>query len=324
VAGSPGAGKSTFVQALAEFYKDQKKIVKTMEKPRDLQVSREITQYTSLSGEMEKTADILLLVRPDYTIFDEMRKTSDFVIFTDLRLAGVGMCGVVHANRAIDACQRFIGRIELGMIPQIIDTIIFIENGDIGKVFKLKLRVKVPFGMKVQDLARPVIEVKDFSSGRVEYEIYTFGEQVVVMPVLKRIRGDLTKRISRFLKSSNFEFEESEGRGTLYVANSKISEVIGRGGKKIAILEKVLGMPIDVKPFEDKIPVSMDFTKKTLKLYLPKKFANSVIDFYHEGEFLFQASISKKASISIERRTKLAKRLYEIYMQDKEVYGKVV
>lgn len=49
-------------------------VVKTMESPRDLQVSDEITQYAPLERDMQKTADILLLVRPDFTIYDEMRK----------------------------------------------------------------------------------------------------------------------------------------------------------------------------------------------------------------------------------------------------------
>ena len=46
-----------------------------MEKPRDLELIREITQYSSLEGSMEKTGDILLLVRADYTVFDEMPST---------------------------------------------------------------------------------------------------------------------------------------------------------------------------------------------------------------------------------------------------------
>lgn len=58
-----------------------------------------------------------------------MRVTNDFKIYADMRLAGVGMVGVVHATNPIDAIQRFIGRIELGIIPQLIDTIIFIKNG---------------------------------------------------------------------------------------------------------------------------------------------------------------------------------------------------
>src|SRR5665648_618239 len=102
-----------------------------MESPRDLQVRREITQYAPLDGSMRNTADILLLVRPDYTIYDEVRKSEDFHVFADLRLAGVGMIGVMHASRAIDAVQRLIGRIDIGLISQVIDTVIFIENGEV-------------------------------------------------------------------------------------------------------------------------------------------------------------------------------------------------
>ncbi len=131
VAGNPGAGKSTFISALAKFYLSKHKVVKTLESVRDLNVPPEISQYAPLEGDLEKTADILLLVRPDFTIFDEVRVDRDFKIFGDMRLAGVGMVGVVHASRAVDAIQRFIRRIELGLIPNIINTVIFIEAGHV-------------------------------------------------------------------------------------------------------------------------------------------------------------------------------------------------
>ncbi len=197
VAGRPGAGKSTFAGALAESYQKQNKIVKTLEKPRDLQVGPEITQYTALRGDMEKTADILLLVRPDYVIYDELRKTKDFKIFTDLRFAGVGLVGVVHASRAIDAIERFIGRVELGLISRVIDTVIFIEDGEVNQVLSLKLLVKVPSGMTESDLARPVIEVRDFENGQPQYEIYTFGEQTIVIQVGEEARRRPKKKWKR-------------------------------------------------------------------------------------------------------------------------------
>lgn len=183
VAGSPGAGKSTFSAALANYYLKQEKVIKTLESVRDLQVEPEITQYTKLEGSLENSADILLLVRPDFTIFDEVRTTKDFQIYSDFRLSGVGMVGVVHSSSAIDAIQRFIGRIELGMLPSILDTIIFIEGGDISKVFVLKMTVKVPHGFRDKDLARPVVEVRDFKNDRLEFEIYNFGNDVVVNPI---------------------------------------------------------------------------------------------------------------------------------------------
>ncbi len=183
IAGPPGAGKTTFASALAEFYREKGRIVKTLESPRDLQVGPEVTQYGRLAGSFENTADLLLLVRPDYVIFDEMRKTQDFKIFVDMRLAGIGMVGVVHCGFPIEAIQRFIGRVDLGVLPHVVDTVIFIKDGRVERVYSLKITVKMPAGMKDVTLARPVVLVKDFETDSVEYEIYTFGEEVVVMPV---------------------------------------------------------------------------------------------------------------------------------------------
>ncbi len=138
ISGPPGAGKTTLAQAVAQHLHEVGWFVKTMEKPRDLQVAEGITQYTALEGDMAKTADVLLLVRPDYTVYDELRKTVDFQVFADMRMAGVGMVGVVHATRGIDAVQRLIGRVELGMIPQVVDTILFVEDGAIQQFYDLR------------------------------------------------------------------------------------------------------------------------------------------------------------------------------------------
>ncbi|MHA1905748.1 MAG: ATPase, T2SS/T4P/T4SS family [Candidatus Thorarchaeota archaeon] len=187
VTGSPGSGKSTFSAALAEFYSKKDNVVKTLEQPRDLQVSEEIVQYSPLDGSMEKAADILLLVRPDYVIYDELRKDSDFETYSDLRSAGVGMVGVVHAGSSIDAIQRLIlrGRVELGQLPSTVDTVIHIEAGRVAKVASLALKVKLPTGMSSsqRDLARPVVEVRDFEIGVLEHEIFSFGGEKVVIPV---------------------------------------------------------------------------------------------------------------------------------------------
>ena len=183
IAGSPGAGKSTFAQALAVFYSDQAKIVKTIESPRDLDVPPNVTQY--LKKDISTLADVLLLSRPDYTIFDELRTTSDFLTYVDLRLAGIGMVGVLHASKAIDAVQRFLGRVDIGMLSHVVDTIIYIDSGAISDVYTLNSTVKVPTMMKDKDLARPVVEVRDFESNSLLYEIYKFGEETVVMRVGK-------------------------------------------------------------------------------------------------------------------------------------------
>jgi len=254
IAGPPGSGKSTLAASLAEFYLKKGKIVKTMESPRDLQVSEEITQYAPLQRDFGKTADILLLVRPDYTIFDEMRTPHDFKVFSDLRLAGVGMVGVVHASHPIDAVQRFVTKVELGMLQNIIDTIIFVKDGEIKNVYSLNLTVRVPTGMKDSDLARPIIEVRSFETNELKYEIYTYGEETVVVPVEKKSRKKSTekliaeqirKEISRYDPNPIIEFV-SDNNVRIYVNKKVISKIIGKKGKKIDKLEKKLGLHIDI------------------------------------------------------------------------------
>jgi len=243
ISGAPGHGKSTFAEALAEFYMKKEKIVKTVEAPRDLRLPNEITQYSKALGSMDEIRDVLLLSRPDYTIFDEMRNNQDFLLYADLRLAGVGMIGVVHATSPIDSIQRFVKRVELGMIPSIVDTVIFIENGKVAKVYSVNMAVKVPHGMTESDLARPVVEIREFFTNEIEYEIYTFGEETVVIPVTPR--EDIIKKIKRELRM-DVEIRIENGVVFIYAKKKQIKKIIGKSGKRIRNLEKRVGMPIEV------------------------------------------------------------------------------
>ena len=155
----------------ARFYLRQNKIIKTIESPRDLRLPPTATQYSKTRSSSEELHDVLLLSRPDYTFFDEMRDTDDFKIFTDLRLAGVGMVGVIHATAPIDSIQRFLGRVELGVIPSVIDTVVFINKGTVEKVYELLTTVKVPHGLTESDLTRPVVQVKNSATGEVSMNI---------------------------------------------------------------------------------------------------------------------------------------------------------
>ncbi|MEM4627547.1 MAG: ATPase, partial [Ignisphaera sp.] len=193
------------------------KIVKTIESPRDMRLPNVVSQYSKYYATSRDLHDILLLSRPDYTVFDEMRDDEDFMIYVDLRLAGIGMIGVVHATSSIDAVQRFIRRVDIGMIPSIIDTVVFIDKGRVAKVYELLLTVKLPTGLREADLARPVVEVRDFLTGELEYEIYVFGEQTVVVPV-KRIRRELvTDRVTSIVKKVLPEASVSIDNGTIVI-----------------------------------------------------------------------------------------------------------
>ncbi|MFP3872674.1 MAG: PINc/VapC family ATPase [Candidatus Natronoplasma sp.] len=332
LAGSPGAGKSTLAQAIAEYLEELEYTIKTMEDPRDLQVGDEITQYTKLEGKMEDTGDILLLVRPDYTIYDEVRKTPDFKVFADMRLAGVGMIGVTHANRAIDALQRLIGRVELGMVPQAVDTIIYVEEAEIRKVYDITYTVKVPAGMVEEDLARPVIEVKDFETGVVEYEVYSYGEQVVVMPVEGRevespvwqmAERELEREISRYVRGRAEVEVDSSNKITVYVPESEIASLLGKNGENISRIEEELGMKIDVQPLKrgrsgsEKGSVTelrdadIHIQKEKVVIELGREHIGDSVDVLSGDEYLSTLTVGQDGSIKIRKGTRVGRRIIE-------------
>ena len=341
ISGSPGAGKSTFAQAVAEFLTDSDYAVKTMEKPRDLQVGDDITQYTALGGDMEKTADSLLLVRPDYTIYDEVRKTKDFGVFADMRLAGVGMVGVVHATRAIDALQRLVGRVELGMIPQVVDTVVYIEDGRVDTVYDVTTEVKVPEGLTAEDLARPVIQVADFETGKPEYEIYTFNRQVVTVPIgdgdgsdetgVGRLARQEIEREIRSIARGHVDVElKGQNDAVVYVEEDDISYVIGKGGGRISDVEDRLGIDIDVRTHDEKpgasggsggssgsggrgdsddgVVVTPEVTSRHVVVRMDEHVGETV-EIRADGEYLFTATVGRGGDIQVSRGSAIADEL---------------
>jgi ATPase len=334
IAGSPGTGKSTMASALAEFYAKTNKTVKTIEAPRDLQLSDNITQYAISHGSSQEIHDVLLLSRPDYTVFDEMRNNEDFRLFADLRLSGIGIVGVIHATNPVDAIQRFLGRTELGVIPQIIDTVVFIKNGRVAKVLNLAMTVKVPNGMTEADLARPVVEVRDFENEKLEFEIYSYGEETVVIPVTK----DEKKAPLKELASKQIEHELqreipgvkadliSDNKAVIYVPENDIGKVIGKKGERITEIEKRLGIHIDVKSLdENKNEVKYNLSEKSNSLffYVSSNLTGKEVDFYGKDGFLFSARVGNKGEIKVKKKSKMARRLMHMLDKNEKIILKV-
>ncbi len=311
ICGETGSGKTTLAQAIAEWYVNDNRIVKTVESPRDLQLPSSVTQYSKNFASEGEIHDILFLSRPDNILFDEMRSTPDFTLYTDLRLAGSNMIGVLHAAQAIDAVQRFISRLDTGMIPSVVDTVIFMEAGKIEKVLTLKMMVKVPSGMTESDLARPVIEVRDYQSNKLDYEIYSYGEQTVVIPVssdtkksgaMKLAEKEIVKYFSRYSPSVTAEVISSS-KAVIYIPSDKIAKVIGSGGQNIEKCEKDLGMGIDVRELKEEkrnIKYSIIEDKKNIMLLSEP---GRTLDIYANGKFVTTAITSKKGEIKINKKS---------------------
>lgn len=327
IVGETGSGKSTFAQSVAEMLAKNNKIVKTVESPRDLQLSDEITQYSKNFANSEEIHDILFLSRPDYIFFDEIRDTPDFELYTDLKLGAANVIGVLHSASPIDAIQRFVSRLEVGMIPSVVDTILFIEAGNVKDVYTLEMSVKVPSGMTESDLARPVIEVSDFKTSKVVYEIYSYGEETVVIPLKEGSKHSGARRLAEreveqyFRKFTSKVKAElvSDSKAIVYVPERDIAHIIGEGGKTIQSIEEDLGLSItieELKKEKSTTPFEIQEDKEYITIYT-KPGLNA--DICTDNEFMFSAISSKKGIIRLHKKSSLGRDLLKAIMSKKTI-----
>ena len=355
IAGPPGAGKTTLAQSVATYLADNGFVVKTMEAPRELQVPDHITQYTLLEGSMENTADILMLVRPDYVVFDELRKHEDFRVFADMRLAGIGMVGVVHAIGAQDALQRFSDRVDFGVLPQIVNTIIFVDEGEILKVYDVEFTIKVPEGMAGETHLRPVTIVRNYETGDLAFEIFKYeGETIVISAPSQQAMAEPSLKVKEEVKeeeNSGWKITEreiqreigrysdgtvdvrmlSDTKAVVYIDDKDVPAAIGKGGKNIAAIVNKVGIGIDIrprseaeKPQPEQAPVEEELQLGGgIKIRVDKKQlaiispeqAGKIVDVFAGKEYLFTATVNETGEIHLGKNSTIAQEMLKRYNQ---------
>jgi ATPase len=219
--------------------------------------------------------------------------------------------------------------VELGIIPQVVDTVIFIDKGEVSKVYDVIFTVKVPQGMVEQDLSRPVITIADFETKAVEYEIYTYGEQVVVMPVTDvekerpptwRLAAlEIEKELMKHTGNKIYVEIVSDSSATVYMDEEDIAGVIGKGGKNIDLIEKKLGIHLDIR---EKKKEKAKIKGKGIKSFVPaverskkyvlltvKELSGATVDVYSGDEYLFTATAGRKGDVKIGKETETAFRV---------------
>jgi ATPase len=209
------------------------------------------------------------------------------------------------------------------MIPHIMDTIIFIEYGQVRNLFTLNLTVKVPTGMTEADLARPVVEVRDFETGVLQYEIYTFGEENVIIPVsaakpaVSAARKLAEERIMQEVKKFDPDADVtlvSDNRAVVRVDNEVVPILIGKKGATVTRLEEKLGVKIDVEPTAPsssgkEARFEIREVGNRIDLVFEEDLTGTVGNVYVGDEYLFSATVGKKSQIRVSKKSDLGRSL---------------
>jgi predicted PilT family ATPase len=159
--------------------------------------------------------------------------------------------------------------------------------------------------------------VTSFFTKKVEYEIYTFGEQIVVMPVdwENKVKS-WSSKIGEYAKHTINQKLQSlipcdflvKVKGTsldIYVPEFYKGRVIGKWWASINELEKTVGLKINVKTFDDlpllEAKVHISEGKNSLTIGFPDERANKQVSLII-GDELLQLSTDAHGIINIKEK----------------------
>ena len=161
------------------------------------------------------------------------------------------------------------------------------------------------------------VVVNDFESGKLEFEIYSYGEETVVIPVKKETispAAELAAKIVKqeFMKYSDFVRVDmvSNNKAVVFVPAERKPMIIGKSGSNIDQIEKKLGLSIDVREINEKssersetVPYQVKIDKKNITFLISSDAANKDTDIYIGDDYILTVKSSKKSIIKINKQS---------------------
>ena len=180
--------------------------------------------------------------------------------------------------------------------------------------------------------------MRDFETGNLVFEIYTFGEENVVIPieaVQKNSSGRKEQGIEKLAKDRILQVfkkydPETEVRiisptkAEVAVSDSVIPRVIGKGGSQIKEIEELLGLRIDVKPRsgssresddsdDDSSGEELQFDYKekanSIDMFFDSSDVGKEVAIFVDGEKLFGSKIGEKSRLKISKKSEVGKKI---------------
>ncbi len=225
------------------------------------------------------------------------------------------------------------------MIPQVVDTVLFVEDGAIKKFYETRFTVKVPAGMVEADLARPVIEVVDVETAQPEFEIYTYGEEVVVMPlegmsaskpIWDLAEREIAREIGRLISGPIDVVVDAEGHAIVSMTDREIPKILGREGRRIAEIEKALGISIDVRSLKetgktDKTgksrprPAEVDMNRRSVTVRAGQGLSGQNVEVAVAGKPTFIGTVGRDGIIRVAKGSESGKALEDAFFSGQKV-----
>ncbi|MEM1634392.1 MAG: hypothetical protein QW714_01575, partial [Nanopusillaceae archaeon] len=201
------------------------------------------------------------------------------------------------------------------------------------KVYTLELKVRVPTGMIEEDLARPVIEVRDLLSGELEYELYTFGEEIVVVPVKSKDRDKIIEFLKNIIKekfSDRYEGIDVDIIGNtirFYLPKNLKKKFVKREKSFLKSIVYYYKLKVEILSKDDsniKInPKNIEIIGDYIIIDFGKEYKNKKISILFEDKVICKLNLDKKGKVSININTEIGKKLKEILNKNGEIYGKI-
>jgi ATPase len=171
--------------------------------------------------------------------------------------------------------------------------------------------------MQEADLARPIVEIRDFKTKKLVYEIYTYGEENVIIPIGQEKDSPLKENMKKVIQNEVRNYDKNavveipnEDRAVVYVRDDVIPRIIGKGGENIERIEKRLGIGISIKPVANKSEIKFGIGEdsKHISLNFEKKYAGKQIEAYSNDELIFAAIVGKKG-IKVKKDSEVGEKL---------------
>lgn len=148
-------------------------------------------------------------------------------------------------------------------------------------------------------------------------------------PVSKIVERVIRKEVNKVAPHAIMEVSLiSDKRALLEIDPDHTGAVIGKNGRTIAQIEERAGISIEVeelevKDIDNRSPINVNVSGNYLSLNFRKEDIGSSYDIIVEDEYLFTATVGKKANIRLKKDIEMAEIVIEAMKKGEPVYARL-